>query len=97
VQWVFGKDTRDEFMEFAPSMSLVGVVEQITVPFLITHGEDDTQIPLEYAHAQYDNAVNSPDRRLKFFTRAEGGSMHASADNMGVASSFISDWIHDRL
>ena len=47
VQWVFGKDTRDEFMEFAPSMSLVGVVEQITVPSL--------------------------------------------------ASSFISDWIHDRL
>jgi len=73
VQWVFGKGTRDEFMEFAPSMSLVGVVEPITVPFLITHGEDDTQIPLEYAHARYDNAVNSPDRQLKFFTGPRAG------------------------
>ena len=97
VQWVFGKDTLEEFMEFAPSMSLVGVVDQITVPFLITHGEDDRQIPVEYAHAQYGNAINSPDRELKFFTKAEGGSMHASADNMCVASSFISDWVHDRL
>ena len=97
VQWVFGKNTREEFMEFAPSMSLVGVVEQITVPFLITHGEQDTQIPLEYAHAQYDNAVNSPRRELKFFTAEEGGSMHASADNMAVATSFISDWVHSVL
>jgi hypothetical protein len=48
---------------------------------------------VEYAHAQYENAINSPDRELKSFTRAEGGSMHASADNMSVAAAFISDWI----
>jgi fermentation-respiration switch protein FrsA (DUF1100 family) len=92
-----GSRNLEEFMEFAPKMSLVGVVEQITVPFLITHGEDDTQIPLEYAHAQYDAAINSPRRELKLFTRAEGGSMHASADNMSVAASFISDWVSEQI
>jgi dienelactone hydrolase len=97
VQWVFGKESLDEFMAFAPSMSLVGVVEEITVPFLVTHGEDDTQIPLEYAHAQYEGAINSPDRTLKLFSREQGGSMHASADNMSVATSFISDWTAERL
>ena len=95
VQWVFGKETLDEFMEFARNMSIVGVVEQITVPFLITHGEDDTQIPLEYA--QYDAAIKRPRRELKLFTRAEGGSMHASADNMSVAACFISDWVGEQF
>ena len=97
VQWVFGKNSFEEFMDFAPNMSLVGVVEKIEVPFLVTHGEDDTQIPLEYAHAQYEAAINSPRRELKFFTREEGGSMHASADNMAVATSFISDWVESVL
>lgn len=33
-------------------------------------------------HAQYDAAINSPQRELKLF--AEGGSMHVSADNMSI-------------
>lgn len=83
-------------MEFAPNMSLVGVVDQITVPFLVTHGETTARSQWS-TPTQYENAINSPDRELKFFTRAEGGSMHASADNMSVAAAFISDWISDRL
>ncbi|MFT4288926.1 alpha/beta hydrolase family protein [Nocardioides sp.] len=97
VQWVFGKDSLEEFMAFAPCMSLEGVVEQITVPFLVTHGEQDSQIPLSYAEAQYEHAVSSPDRELRIFTKEEGGSMHCSADDMTVATSFISDWVADRL
>ncbi|OZC77221.1 alpha/beta hydrolase [Rhodococcus sp. 06-462-5] len=97
VQWVFGKESLEEFMEFAPLMTLEGVVEKIDVPFLITHGDLDTQIPREYAYAQYEAAVNSPVRQLKFFTAEEGGAMHASADNLPVAASFISDWVSDHL
>ncbi|GAA4922895.1 prolyl oligopeptidase family protein [Actinomycetospora succinea] len=97
VQWVFGKDTLDEFMAFAPSMSLVGVTERITVPFLVTHGANDRQIPREYAIAQYETAVNSPRRELKWFTAREGGVEHVSADNMPAATGFIADWIHDTL
>ncbi|RBY79856.1 alpha/beta hydrolase [Geodermatophilus sp. TF02-6] len=97
VQWVFGKDSLEEFMAFAPRMTLEGVVEQITVPFLVTHGEDDRQIPMEFAVPQYENAVNSPDRHLKVFTRAEGGSAHAGADNEAVPANYIADWVADRL
>lgn len=97
VQWVFGKETLDDFMAFAPLMTLEGVVEKITVPVLVTHGEDDSQIPIELAHAQYEHAVNSPDRELRIFTRDEGGSLHCSADHMAVATSFISDWVAQRL
>ncbi|MFG2371818.1 alpha/beta hydrolase family protein [Streptomyces sp. NPDC048504] len=97
VQWVFGKQNLEEFMAFAPSMSLVGVTEQITVPFLVTHGAGDRQIPREYAVAQYETAVNSTRRELKWFTEREGGVEHVSADNMPAATGFISDWVADTL
>ncbi|MFD3504537.1 alpha/beta hydrolase family protein [Streptomyces sp. NPDC058676] len=97
VQWVFGKETLEEFMEFAPNMSLVGVTEHITVPFLITHGAGDRQIPREYAVAQYETAVNSPKRELKWFTEREGGVEHVSADNMPAATGYITDWIADTI
>ena len=32
-------------------MTLDGVMERIRVPFLVTHGEKDRQIALDYAHA----------------------------------------------
>jgi alpha-beta hydrolase superfamily lysophospholipase len=93
VMWVWGKDTLEEFMAFAPQVSLVGVVKNITVPFLITHGAHDRQIPLAYAHQCYEEAVNSPKRELKIFTDREGGVEHVSADNMEPVRSYIADWI----
>lgn len=97
VQWVFGANTLDEFMQFSQNMSLVGVTEQITVPFLVTHGISDRQIPREYAVAQYETAVNSPKRELKWFTEREGGVEHCSADNMSGATTYIADWVADTI
>ena len=97
VMWVFGQDTLDEFMAWAPAMSLEGVTEQITVPFLTTHGSNDRQIPREYAELQYETAVNSPKRELKWFTGDIGGVEHCSADNMQPAMDYIADWIADTI
>jgi fermentation-respiration switch protein FrsA (DUF1100 family) len=74
-------------------VKLDGVVEQITVPFLITHGANDRQIPVEYAHRSYDQAVNSPKRELRIFDEPEGGTEHISIDNMTYVAGFIADWI----
>jgi dienelactone hydrolase len=93
VMWVWGQQTMDAFMAFTPRVSLVGVVENITVPFLITHGANDRQIPLEYAHQSYVEATSSPLRELKVFTGREGGVEHVSADNMEPVRSYIADWI----
>jgi dienelactone hydrolase len=97
VMWVWGKDSLEAFMDYAPRISLVGVIGQITVPFLITHGANDRQIPLAYAQQSYDEAVNSPLRELKIFTEREGGIEHVSADNMEPARSYIVDWIAQRF
>ncbi|NIZ90066.1 alpha/beta hydrolase family protein [Kineococcus rubinsiae] len=97
VQWVWGAADRDEFFEIARRVTLDGVLDQVKVPFLVTHGEQDRQIPLAYAHRSYEQLVNSPDRELKVFTDREGGVHHSSVDNGAVATDFIADWVAERF
>ncbi len=63
------------------------------MPFLVTHGKNDRQIPLEYAHQTYDQLVNSPKRELKIFDERTSGVEHVSVDNMSYGRGYISDWI----
>jgi len=93
VRWVFGASDMDDFLEKAKGMTLDGVAEKIRVPFLVTHGERDRQIGLEYAHATFDQLTGSPKRELKVFTDREGGVEHVGVDNMSFGRDFIADWI----
>jgi fermentation-respiration switch protein FrsA (DUF1100 family) len=95
VLWVWGHTDLDEFIAFADDVHLDGVVENITVPFLIAHGENDRQIPLEYAHRSYDQAVNSPKRELRVFSPQEGATEHIGLDHLPYVSTFIADWVAD--
>jgi dienelactone hydrolase len=95
VLWVWGHTDLQEFISFADDVNLDGVVEQINVPFLIAHGAGDRQIPLEYAHRSYDQAVNSPRRELRIFTAEEGASEHIGLDHLPHVSVFIADWVAD--
>lgn len=97
VRWVWGARDMDEFMAKAEQIHLNGILDRVKVPFLVTHGEQDRQIPVEYAHQTYDQLVNSPQRELKIFTDREGGVHHVSLDNMANAGAFIADWIAEHL
>ena len=97
VCWVWGAKDVDEFMKIAEDVHLDGVVEKIRVPFLVTHGEHDSQIPLKWAHRTYEQLVNSPQRELKIFTDREGGSQHACFDNSINAGHYIADWVAETL
>lgn len=97
VCWVWGAENMDEFMEIAENVHLDGVVEKIKVPFLVTHGEKDSQIPLKWAHRTYEQLVNSPNRELKVFTEREGGVQHSSFDNSVNAGHYIADWVAEQL
>jgi pimeloyl-ACP methyl ester carboxylesterase len=99
VLWVWGVDGDehhlDAFLDVADDIHLDGVVEQITVPFLVAHGANDRQIPLEYAHRSYEQAVNSPKRELRVFTPEEGATEHIGLDHLPHVSVFIADWVAD--
>ena len=97
VQWVWGAQDMDGFLGMMDKVNLNGVMERIQVPFLVTHGELDRQIPLKYAQQSFDGLVNSPDRALKIFTTETGGAQHSSVDNSAYALDFISDWVAERL
>jgi dienelactone hydrolase len=97
VRWVWGAKDMDDFMKIAEKVHLDGVVEKIKVPFLVTHGEKDSQIPLHWAQRTYDQLVNSPKRELKIFTEREGGVQHSSFDNSANAGAYIADWVAETL
>jgi len=95
VLWVWGHTDLDEFIRFADNIHLDGVVERIRVPFLVAHGANDRQIPLEYAHRSYQHAVNSPHRELRIFTPEEGATEHIGLDHLPHVSTYIADWVAD--
>lgn len=97
VQWVFGAKDMDDFFCKAEAMHLNGVLDRIRVPFLVTHGESDRQIPLKYAHQTYEQLINSPRRDLMIFTQREGGVEHSSLDNPSNAGNLIADWLAEQL
>jgi pimeloyl-ACP methyl ester carboxylesterase len=93
VRWVFGAKDSDEFMRLSAQVHLNGVLDRVRVPFLVTHGAKDRQIPLEYARQTYEQLINSPKRELKIFDERTGGVEHVSVDNMSFGRSYIADWI----
>lgn len=95
VLWVWGEDDVDRFMARAEDVHLDGVVEQVTVPFLIVHGENDRQIPVELAHRSFEQAVNSPKRDLRVFTAEEGAAEHIGLDHLRLVIDHIADWVSD--
>lgn len=97
VQWVFGARDMDDFFTKAEHMHLNGVLERIRVPFLVTHGENDRQIPLKYAHQTFEQLVNCPQKDLIVFTAREGGVEHSSLDNPNNAGNLIADWLAEQL
>jgi dienelactone hydrolase len=97
VMWAFGAKDMDEFHARSAAMTLDGVMDRIKVPFLVTHGEKDRQIALDYAHRSFDQLTASPRRELKIFTAREGGVEHVGADNMSFGRDFIADWFGETL
>lgn len=97
VRWVWGAKDQDDFMRIAENVHLDGLLERIRVPFLVTHGEKDSQIPVHWAHRTYEQLVNSPKRELKIFTDREGGVQHSSFDNSANAGAYIADWVAETL
>ena len=65
-------------------------------PFLLLHGEGDEQIPLALAQKCFD-AVGSKEKKLKVFTREEGGFHHCQVDNITIGVHDMWDWVCDVL
>lgn len=94
---VTGTDTIDDAIAVLKSRSLDGVLEKITCPLLVVHGENDRQVALEHARKTVAGAVNSSDAELRIFTIEEGSCEHVGIDNMSLQGEYIFDWLAKRL
>ena len=83
-------------MRGSDAYRLDGVVQKMRCPFLITHGEDDEQVPLEDAKALY-NAAGSNDKTLRVFTAVEGGAQHCMRDYLSLGVYEMWNWLEDKL
>ncbi|SDT35351.1 alpha/beta hydrolase family protein [Actinoplanes derwentensis] len=97
VLWVWGAPDIATFIADAERITLNGVVDKITCPFLITHGTNDRQIDVSYAHQSFDQAVNAPKKDLRLFTPEEGGTEHIGLDHLPHVGAYTADWIEDTL
>ena len=96
IQWILNADSLDDALAKLDGFRLDGVVQKMRCPFLVTHGEDDKQIPLEDAQALY-NAVGSEDKTLRVFTVEEGGAQHCQRDNYAIGATYMFDWLQEKL
>ncbi|MFD2473444.1 alpha/beta hydrolase family protein [Amycolatopsis silviterrae] len=97
LMWVFGTSSLEECVEATRNFHLRGILGRITVPILITHGEEDQQIPVSEAWSTYDDCVNSSHRELRRFTADEGGEQHCQIGEMSLGTDYQADWIAEVL
>lgn len=97
LNFVFGKQNIEDSLKEIKHFKLEGIVNLITCPFLVIHGENDRQVPLMDAQALFDAAINSSQKELRVFTVAEGGAEHCQVDNGSLSSDYMSDWIAKTL
>jgi dienelactone hydrolase len=96
ITWILGVDTVEEALRLLEPFRLDGVVQKMRCPFLVTHGEDDEQIPLVDAQALFD-ACGSSDKTLRVFTSEEGGAQHCQRDYLSFGTATMWNWLEDKL
>jgi dienelactone hydrolase len=96
IAWALGAPSPEAALELLRDWRLEGVAQDITVPFLILHGEDDLQVPLHEAQALLDE-VSSTDKTLKVFPKGRPGNQHCQVDSPVRAMQEIADWLVDKL
>jgi len=93
----WGHKDIEVFIRTSDDVHLGGQIENIQVPYRMTHSSKDSQIPMKWAERTYEQLVNSPKRELKIFTEREGGVQHSSFDNSINAGQYIADWVAEQL
>lgn len=96
LAWSTRTPSPQDALEAISGFKLDGVVQQMRCSYLLVHGEDDQQVPVEDARLLFD-ACGSEDKTLRVFGNEEGAAQHCHIDNLSLATPFIFDWLADRL
>jgi hypothetical protein len=81
----------------ADRMTLHGSWTASDVRFSSCMAATDRQVPVEFAHRTFAEAVNSVNKTLHIHTVEEGGSEHCSVDNRELTVSYMAHWTAQTL
>lgn len=93
---IVGARDFDQVLRKLEPFHLREAARDITCDILILHGEEDRQTPAADAQRLFD-AIPSPNKTLRMFTREEGGAAHVQLDRPEPALSMLGDWLVERL
>jgi dienelactone hydrolase len=94
-RWLTGAKDVEDARERLKAFNLSGVVQKISCPLLVVHGEDDHLVPAWHARRVFDEAQS--EKRLVLYGPGEPGSVHCSYDGFPTTIPTIFDWLYDRL
>jgi len=94
--FILGISDWTEALERIKLFTIKYVVDQISCPFLVVHGDNDRVTNVSFAHELY-SAVGSKDKTLKIFSVEEGAAEHCQVDNRMVGIDYVADWISKTL
>ena len=91
-----GYEDEDEFDWFVENISLQGIGEKITCPYLVIAGEDDSHSPIEYSYWVLES-IRSP-KQFVLYEGADHGVGDSSSAELGPnPANYLSNWLKDRL
>jgi dipeptidyl aminopeptidase/acylaminoacyl peptidase len=94
--WACGVKTYDEALKKLEGFKLDGIAQRVECPFLLTHGSQDAQVPMEDAQKLF-NAIGSKDKTFRLFTPEEGGAQHCQRDYLALVCDVVGDWFEEKL
>lgn len=96
IMYITGTSTMEDAIKHVERFSVPLFADRITCPFLIMHGAEDQQVPMEDAYSMFD-CIGSKDKELKIFSGENGGSAHTQFDNHLPALHYAADWMLNKL
>ena len=94
--YMAGYEDEDEFDRFAETMTLEGVGEKVTCPYLVLAGEDDHLSPIECTYDLIETIAGP--KQLVLYEGADHGLGGSSSSDLGPnPQTYIADWLLDRL
>lgn len=94
--YMSGYEDEDEFDRFAETLTLAGVGEKITCPYLALAGEDDHLSPIEHTYQLLDT-ISAPKQMVLYEGADHGLGGSSSADLGPNPATLMADWLKDRL
>jgi len=96
IMFITGTNTVEDAVERIKDFRVEPLGPEITCPFLVMHGAEDRQVPLDDARRML-GAIGSEDKELKIFNGQNGGSAHTQFNNHQPALHYGADWMAAKL